>query len=304
MRNVLSVWLTLALAGSLLAQNPPAAAPKPAPAQPAATPAAAGDPVVLTIGTEKITQSEFERIMEQAIPPEQRSASLTPAGRRAIAEQLAELKVLAQQARSQKLDQTPEARTQLAMRTDQFTASLLFRKIQEGITPDEAAVVAYYNEHKQEWDTVTARHILIRMKGSAVPLKEGQADLSDEEALAKAKDLRAKIAAGGSFEELAKVESDDRGSGTNGGALGDFTRGRMVPQFEETAFTLKENELSEPVKTQFGYHLIQVQKHTTKSLNEVSDDIKKKLVPELTQKGIDEVKAKTAISFDTNYFGK
>lgn len=303
MRNVLSVWLTLALAGSLLAQNPPAAAPKPAPAQPAATPAA-GDPVVLTIGTEKITQSEFERIMEQAIPPEQRSASQTPAGRRAIAEQLAELKVLAQQARAQKLDQTPDARTQLAMRTDQFTASLLFRKIQEGITPDEAAVVAYYNEHKQEWDTVTARHILIRMKGSAVPLKEGQADLSDEEALAKAKDLRAKIAAGGSFEELAKVESDDRGSGTNGGALGDFTRGRMVPQFEEAAFTLKENELSEPVKTQFGYHLIQVQKHTTKSLNEVSDDIKKKLVPELTQKGIDEVKAKTAISFDTNYFGK
>jgi parvulin-like peptidyl-prolyl isomerase len=283
-------------------QAAPAAPPKPAAVKAEAE--TSGDAVVLTIGTEKITRNEFERIMQQALPPDQRGASLTPAGRRAIAEQLAELKALAQEARKEKLDQTADAKTQISMRVDQFVAGLLYRQLQEKVKPDNAAVQAYYDAHKNDYESVTARHILIRMKGSAVPLKDGQKDLTDDEALAKAQDLRKKIQGGASFEDLAKAESDDGGSGANGGALGDFGRGRMVPQFEEAAFKLPVNEVSEPVKTQFGYHIIQVQKHETKPLAEVENEINQKLAPEMTQKGVDEVKAKTSISFDTTYFGK
>ena len=63
---------------------------------------------------------------------------------------------------------------------------------------------AYYAEHKQDWDEVKARHILIRMQGSRVPVREGHKDLTDDEALAKAKEVRAKIVAGAKFDEISQ----------------------------------------------------------------------------------------------------
>ena len=262
---------------------------------------------MLTIGDEKITQSDFERIFEQAAPPQQpgqpRSAP-PPDAKRKLAENLAELKVLAQEARKQKLDQNPDTKIQMSLRADQILATALFQQINGKITPDEGSRKAYYEAHKGEYESVAGRHILIRMKGSAVPLRAGQKDLTDEEALAKAKDLRGKIVAGGKFEEIAKAESDDTGSGANGGDLGDFTRGRMVPQFEEAAFALKAGEISQPVKTQFGYHVIQVQKHEAKKFEDVQSEIDEKLKPELAQKAIDELKSKTSVDFDKSYFGK
>ncbi len=69
-------------------------------------------------------------------------------------------------------------------------------------------------------------------------------------------DLQKKLKDGSTFEDLAKKFSKCP-SGMRGGDLGEFGRGRMVPAFEEAAFGLKPNEISAPVKTQFGYHLIQ-----------------------------------------------
>jgi len=292
----------------------PAAAPAPAAdaAQPAAAPAAASaavsaDTVVLTIGSEKITKAEFEQIFAQVVsqmPPERRGAAQDPKAKRQLAEQLAELKALAQEARRQKIDQTPEAKAQIAMRDDQLIAGLLFQRISKETKPSSADLQAYYDGHKNDWETVSARHILIRMKGSPVTLKEGQKDLTDEEALAKAKDLRAKIVAGGDFAALAKAESDDVGSGANGGSLGEFTRGRMVPPFDEAAFTLKVNDVSEPVKTQFGYHIIQVTKHDTKKMDDVKNEIADKVTPEMAQKSVEAIRDKASITFDQSYFGK
>ena len=298
--------------------KPPATTPVPKPAStvpaaaaPAATAAAANavsaDTVVLTIGTEKITKAEFEQIFQQVVsqmPPERRRAADSPQAKRQLAEQLAELKALAQEARRLKIDQTPEAKTQLAMRGDQLIAGMLFQQISKETKPSPADLQAYYDGHKNEWETVSARHILIRMKGSPVALKDGEKDLSDEEALAKAKDLRAKIAAGGDFAALAKAESDDVGSGANGGSLGEFTRGRMVPPFDEAAFTLKVNEVSEPVKTQFGYHIIQVTKHETKKMEDVKNEIADKVGPEMAQKSVEAIRDKASITFDQSYFGK
>jgi parvulin-like peptidyl-prolyl isomerase len=300
--------ISLALLGLLAAmtlawgQQPP----KPQTATPAAA-AASTDPVVLTVGPEKITKSQFEQIFDQVtsqMPPERRAAAQAPEAKRQLAEQLAELKALAQEARREKIDQTPEAKTQLAMRADQLVAGLLYQQIAKNAKPTPADVKAYYDEHKAEWDTVTARHILIRMKGSAVPLRKDEKDLTDEEALAKANEIRAKIVAGGDFAAIAKAESDDTGSGANGGELGEFTRGHMVPQFEDAAFKLAVTEVSEPVKTQFGYHIIQVQKRETKKMEDVESEIEEKLAPELTQKGVDEIKSKATITFDQSYFGK
>ena len=172
------------------------------------------------------------------------------------------------------------------------------------VKPSDATLLAYYDAHKQEWEEVKARHILIRMQGSRVPLKPNQKDITDAEALAKANEVRAKIVAGTDFAAVAKAESDDAGTGANGGELGSFTRGRMVPEFEKAAFSLPIGELSEPVKSPFGYHLIQVESHKTKPFEEVRADVEQKIKPEIAKQGLEAVKKKTPMTFDESYFGK
>ena len=260
------------------------------------------DPVVLTVGSEKITKSEFEQILA-GLPEQQRAAGESPQGRRQIAEQLAELKSLAQEAKRRKLDQDPKVQTRIALQVDQVLAGLVYQDLGSG-TPDDAALKAYYAEHKADWEELKGRHILIRMQGSRVPLRPNEKDLTDEEALAKTKELRAKIIAGADFAVVAKAESDDTGSGANGGDLGSFTKGRMVPEFETAAFALKVGEISQPVKTQFGYHLIQIQEHNNKTFEDVKTEVAQKIKPDVAKKAVEDLTKKTAVVYDESYFGK
>ncbi|MDD5562862.1 MAG: peptidyl-prolyl cis-trans isomerase [Thermoanaerobaculaceae bacterium] len=147
-------------------------------------------------------------------------------------------------------------------------------KLRRALTVPEAQITEYYNTHQQEFaapEEVHARHILIR------PATQDAAGWTA--ALAKAKEVRAK-ALHGDFAALAKEYSDDPGSKASGGDLGWFPRGRMVKEFEDTAFALKPGEVSEPVKSQFGYHIIQVEARrpaAERPLAEVRDAIKDKL---------------------------
>jgi peptidyl-prolyl cis-trans isomerase C len=150
----------------------------------------------------------------------------------------------------------------------------------------EADVRQYYEAQKTEFETVHARHILIRFTGSQVPVRPGQKDLSEAEALAKAQEVRKKIQDGGDFAAIAKAESDDVGSGGNGGELPPFRHGQMVPSFETAAFAMKAGELSEPVKSQFGYHIILVVSHDAKPFEEVRADLETRMKPEQTQKAV------------------
>jgi peptidyl-prolyl cis-trans isomerase C len=270
-------------------------------AQPA--PATAGaDATVLTIGTEKFTQAEFEQILA-TLPEQQRAAGQTPEGRRKIAEQLVDLKLLAQAARAQKIDQAPMMKMKLILSVDQVLAGAMFQTL--GTTGlDDAAMHAYYDAHKQDWEEVKARHILIRMQGSKAPVRPGGKDLTDAEALAKIQGIRAKIVAGGNFAELAKAESDDVGSGEQGGDLGSFGHGAMVAEFEKAAFTQPVGQVSEPIKTAFGYHLILVDSREAKSFDAVKGDIAKKIGPEQAQKGVETLKKNSTLVFDEKYFGK
>lgn len=112
------------------------------------------------------------------------------------------------------------------------------------LTSDE--IQAYYDDFEPE---VEASHILIK--------PEGDADADWASAENTAKELITRFEAGEDFAELAKEYSDDPGSGMAGGALGSFGKGRMVPEFEAAAFGLETGgHTAEPVRTQFGYHII------------------------------------------------
>jgi len=270
--------------------------------QPPARTAGADDPVVLTIGNEKITQSQFEA-MVATLPPQQRGQITTPEQRRKVAEQLAELKTLAQEARTQKLDQTPEVKVKLALQADQVLANAAYQAMGSAPASEDAAR-AFYNGHKEDFEEVTAKHILVRFQGSQAPLRLGQKELTDAEALQKAKELRAKITGGAKFEDVAKSDSDDTGSGANGGDLGSFSKGRMVPEFEKAAFSQPIGEVGEPVRSQFGYHIILVEKRESKPFEQAKAEIEQRLGPEQAQKGLEELKKKTTVVYNDTYFGK
>jgi parvulin-like peptidyl-prolyl isomerase len=286
----------------------PAVAAKPAQAKaPAAKPAAAAasaDPVVFSAGSKKMTRSEFDGLMQNL--PENLKSQMggnTPESRRRLAEQLGEIMTYADEARKLHLADQPAAKVQLFLQQESTLASLLYQHLSETKKPTDAEVAAWYDAHKSEFESAKARHILVRFQGSRVPLKPNQKDLTDAEALAKTQALRDRIVKGEDFAAVAKAESDDTGSGAQGGDLGSFGRGRMVPVFEQAAFSLPVGELSQPVKSPFGYHLIQVQERGAKPLAEVKAEIQKRLTTENAQKAMEAYKSAAKATLDESYFG-
>ena len=144
----------------------------------------------------------------------------------------------------------------------------------EQISPSE--LLSYYNQHKNEFqqqEEIKASHMLIKTEAGPDGKVSAAADAA---ARKKAEDILKKLRAGANFEELAKKESDDKASAINGGSLGFFQRGSMVPEFEKAAFSLNKGQISDLVKTQYGYHIIRVDdKHQagTPSIEQVKEKI-------------------------------
>lgn len=282
-----------------------AAAARPAAAAASAKPAAAStDPVVFAAGSKKMTRSEFDDLMQNL--PENLKSQMggnTPESRRRLAEQLGEIMTYADEARKLHLADKPSVKVQMFLQQESTLASLLYQHLAETKKPTDVEVTAWYDAHKSEFESAKARHILIRFQGSRVPLKPNQKDLTEAEALAKTQALRDRIAKGEDFAAVAKAESDDTGSGAQGGDLGSFGRGRMVPVFEQAAFSLPIGELSQPVKSPFGYHLIQVQERGAKPLAEVKAEIEKRLTTENAKQAMDAYKSAAKATLDESYFG-
>lgn len=157
-------------------------------------------------------------------------------------------------------------------------------EIQAYVTANKAAIEKYYNDNPIEFTQeakVKAKHILIRVDDKR----------PDSEAKKVAAQVRAQATAA-NFASLAAKYSDDPGSKAKGGDLGEFTHGRMVPEFEKAAFELNAGQISDPVQTPFGYHIILVEKKmgaSKRPLAEVQTDIARKLLlqskqPELVAK--------------------
>lgn len=157
-------------------------------------------------------------------------------------------------------------------------------KLGDSLDVDETELESFYEERKASLKTKEQRrasHILVAVASDA-----------DEETLAKAKAkadaVRARLAAGEDFAELAKENSDDPGSAKQGGDLGFFSSGDMVPEFNKTVFAMNKGDVSEPVRTQFGFHiikLIDVKGGKIPPLAEIRDD----LIREMQQEKINDM---------------
>lgn len=165
----------------------------------------------------------------------------------------------------------------------------------------DADVEKYYREHQEEFKTpesVTASHILITPKVTDDPkatpeAKSKAAEDADKAALKKATDILAKLKQGASFEETAEKESDCPSGKNAKGSLGEFGRdGQMVKEFEDAAFALEPGQMSDVVKTQFGYHIIKLS--AKKPAGYVPLDTVKSYIKEtLSKQGVMDVLQKT-----------
>jgi peptidyl-prolyl cis-trans isomerase D len=132
---------------------------------------------------------------------------------------------------------------------------------------DDAAVKAVYDGRKGQFSEMKASHILFKAEN----------DAQAQEALKKAVDLRGKLLAGQDFNKTAQAVSEDPSAKGNKGDLGWFQSGQMVKAFEQAAMDLKVGEISQPVRTSFGIHLIRLEGRREKSFDQVKEDLRRQL---------------------------
>jgi parvulin-like peptidyl-prolyl isomerase len=296
MKQVFALILLAPVLG-LVAQGP--VQPKPT-APPAAsfTPAVAPDKVIITAGDLKLTAAQFNQVIE--LLPEQNRANARGEGRRQFAQELVRVLVLAQEGKRLKIDETPSFKAQVEFQAQNLLAGKAFAEVAK---VSDAEVRQYFEEHKAEFASAHAHHILVRAAGSPVPLDPGQKDRTVEDAMARALELRAKLAAGADFAELATRESDDSGTRGQGGDMGTFHRGQVMPQLEGEAFTLKIGELSEPIKTPLGYHILRVDERSEPNFEKAKGEIEQRLQPKKSESVVDSLLKKASVTLDPDFFG-
>ena len=195
-----------------------------------------------------------------------------PEGRKVILEQLVGNKLLLLDAKRNLFEAEPAFKAELAKLKDNLLTNYAGEKIVSAVNVTDAEAKEYYEANKDKFvseESVSASHILVDTEQKAL-------------------ELLAKINAGEiSFEDAAK-ENSSCPSGQNGGSLGEFGRGQMVPEFDKAVFEMEVGTVSAaPVKTQFGYHLIKLNSKKSAepmAYEQISEEIKNGLLGEKRQK--------------------
>lgn len=241
------------------------------------------DRILAQVGPYKLTAKQFQGRMDSMPPQLQMAIARRPQLKKQLLDRWVEDNLFALGALDIGLDKDPEFKARLQdIKNGLLASELLRKKLQGKIHVTEQDIESYYRSHKDKYtqpESVRARHILVK-----VP--PGADESAWKDVKAKADRLKKKIDGGADFAELAKKESDDPGSKRKGGDLGFFSRGRMVPEFENVAFSLKPGEVSSPVKTTFGYHIIRVDEKKEarkKSFSEVKNQIRQLLTAQQQQ---------------------
>jgi peptidyl-prolyl cis-trans isomerase C len=197
--------------------------------------------VVATYSGKKLTSADVLEEIER-LPGPSRAYLSAPDRKRQFVENLILNDLLFEEGKKQGYDKDPDIDRQVADMRKRLVVQKLMRELQKPPEITDEQAKQYYDDNPTLYSTtqIKASHILVK----------------DEET---AKEIRAQLEKDPSkFAELAKEKSTDRTSGARGGDLGKFAQGRMVPEFEKVAFALKVDELSQPVKTQYGWHIILV----------------------------------------------
>jgi len=184
-----------------------------------------------------ITMADFKTKMSE-LPVDVRHRMTTAEGKKEFLDNLITSELLLAEAKRQGLEKDKETIAKIEEAKRDILVNAAAQKIVSEKMTDERTR-KYYDQHKQQFSEVHASHILVETEGEA-------------------KDIKKQLEKGADFNDLAKKRSKDPSAAQNGGDLGFFTRDQMVKPFTEKAFSMKVNQISDPVKTQYGYHIIKV----------------------------------------------
>ncbi|WP_347713649.1 peptidyl-prolyl cis-trans isomerase [uncultured Fretibacterium sp.] len=238
--------------------------------QPETKDAPKADPekVLAKVADREIREKDIDQVIRM-MGPQGAMMYDNPQGRRAVLDELVSMHLFALKGAEEKLDQTPEFKTAVETFRNQSLARAAIDASLKDVTASDEEAKKFYDEHPDQFtqpERVHVRHVLI------------SDDVTSADAIAK---IQADLKAGVSFDEVAKSRSLCP-SAAQGGDLGEVSKGQMVPEFEAAAFALKNpGDLSEPVKTQFGWHIIRLEGRTPSSV-EPFDTVKPQLVQYLT----------------------
>ena len=211
------------------------------PAADQAAPAAGTGEVIATYHGEKLTSDEVVKELER-LPPPSRTYLASPERKRQFVDNLIMNDLLFDEGKKSAYDRDPEIERQVNDLRKRLVVQRVMRQYQTPPTISDEQAKAYYDANPDLYSTtqIHASHILVKDENTAKEIRE---------------DLKAHPE---KFADLAREKSIDTTTAPKGGDLGTFGQGRMVPDFERAAFALKPGELSEVVKTQYGYHVITV----------------------------------------------
>ena len=224
--------------------------------------------VLAKVADREIREKDIDQVIRM-MGPQGAMMYDNPQGRKAVLDELVSMHLFALRGAEEKLDQTPEFKAALETFRNQSLARAAIDASLKDVTASDEDAKKFYDEHPDQFtqpERVHVRHILI------------SDDVTSADAIAK---IQADLKAGASFDEVAKSRSLCP-SAAQGGDLGEVSKGQMVPEFEAAAFALKNpGDLSEPVKTRFGWHIIRLEGRTPSSL-EPFDNVKPQLLQYLT----------------------
>jgi len=225
--------------------------------------------VLAVVGGHAITEEDIQMTLMNLGQRAQQYNS--PQGRKALLEQIVNKELMLQDARKNLMEHDAEFKKELEAVKKDLLANFYIEKFLRDVKVPESELQKYYDENPDQFqgnETVSASHILVDKEETALELLE-------------------KIQNGEiSFEDAAKTSSTCP-SGQKGGDLGEFGHGMMVKEFDEACFAMEPGELRGPIKTQFGYHLIRLDKKNpprTISFSEAKDEIYRMLLSQAQQK--------------------
>ena len=203
--------------------------------------AQAPDPVIAKVNGAEIRQSDLQ-LAEEDIGPNLPQGIAGDAKREYLISYMTDMILLAQDAEVQGTSASDDFKRRFAIMRNKVLMELLLRNVAQKAVTDDAMRKVYDDATKQmaTEEEVSARHILVK---------------TEDEAKAVVADLKK----GADFAETAKTKSTEPGAAQSGGDLGYFTKEQMVPEFAEAAFKLEKGKISEPVKSQFGWHIIKLE---------------------------------------------
>jgi peptidyl-prolyl cis-trans isomerase C len=221
--------------------------------------------VLATVEGREITQRDLDNAIAR-FPQERQSYFMNEEGKKQLLDQIISFELVYSYAKDNGVENDPAYIAQLEAAKKEILTQAAINKILTDVKVTDEEVKAYYEANGQYFkseESVTAKHILV-------------------DSAEQAEEIKSKIDAGMNF-EMAAMQFSSCPSKDQGGNLGNFTRGRMVPEFEAAAFELAVGEVSEPVQTQFGYHIIKVEEKnegSVKPLEEVYPMIQREILNE------------------------